>query len=205
MFLLTVAMIWTVAAITPGPNTLLAIRYALSADRRVAVAAAAGTITGTICWGLAGWLGLNALFQAVPVAYAVLKLVGGLYLVWLGLKVLWALRRPPVPHELGTVRQSVSLAVAYRMGLLTNLANPKSALFVASLFAAAIPAGAPWVHGVAAIAVMVAISAVYYTLLIALLTHQRVAAAYLRAKRKADLLVGAVFVGFGSRLLMAER
>ncbi|MCX8995750.1 LysE family translocator [Rhizobiaceae bacterium BDR2-2] len=205
MFLLSVAMIWTVAAITPGPNTLLAIRYALTAERRVAIVAAVGTITGTLCWGLAGWFGINALFQAAPFAYTALKVVGGLYLIWLGAKILWAARRPAPAPELVLERRAVSLKTAYRMGVMTNLANPKSALFVASLFAATMPADAPWHYGVAAIATMVVISAIYYVMLIGLLTHRRVAAAYLRTRRKTDLLVGTIFVGFGSRLLLSGR
>ncbi len=77
MFLLSVATIWAVACITPGPNTLLVMRYALTAPRRVPILAAMGTITGTFCWGLAGWLGINVLFQAAPFAYVALKIVGG--------------------------------------------------------------------------------------------------------------------------------
>ena len=204
-FLLSVAAIWAVACITPGPNTLLLMRYALTAPRLVAVVAAAGTITGTFCWGLAGWLGINVLFQAAPFAYLALKILGGLYLVWLGLRIFLDVRRSQQATDLSTLRTEVPLKTAYRMGLVTNFANPKSALFVASLFAATMPAGTPFLYGVAAIAVMVAVSCVYYTILIALITHPAVAAAYLRAKKKIDIGVGMVFVGFGTRLLLSPR
>ncbi|CAN7144166.1 LysE family translocator [Neorhizobium sp. LjRoot104] len=205
MFLLSVATIWAVACITPGPNTLLVMRYALTAPRRVPIMAAMGTITGTLCWGFAGWLGINALFQAAPLAYVALKIVGGLYLVWLGLKIFLDARKSRQSAEIVAARIEVPLKTAYRMGLATNLANPKSALFVASLFAATMPAGTPFLYGLAAIAVMVTVSTVYYTFLVALITHRRVAAAYLRAKKKIDLGVGTVFVGFGTKLLMSQR
>ncbi|CDZ44015.1 LysE family translocator [Neorhizobium galegae] len=205
MFLLSVATIWAVACITPGPNTLLVMRYALTAPRRVPIMAAMGTITGTLCWGFAGWLGINALFQAAPFAYVVLKIVGGLYLVWLGLKIFLDARKSRQSADIVASRIEVPLKTAYRMGLATNLANPKSALFVASLFAATMPAGTPFLYGLAAIAVMVAVSTVYYTFLVALITHRSVAAAYLKAKKKIDLGVGMVFVGFGTKLLMSQR
>lgn len=205
MFLLSVATIWAVACITPGPNTLLVMRYALTAPRRVAVVAAMGTVTGTLCWGFAGWLGINVLFQAAPFAFIVLKIVGGLYLVWLGLKIFLDVRKSRQAADLTAQRAEVPLKTAYRMGLATNLANPKSALFVASLFAATMPAGTPFFYGLAAIAVMIAVSTVYYTCLIGLITHRRVAAAYLRAKKRIDLGVGMVFVGFGTRLLLSPR
>ncbi|WP_105404221.1 MULTISPECIES: LysE family translocator [Neorhizobium] len=205
MFLLSVATIWAVACITPGPNTLLVMRYALTAPRRVPILAAMGTITGTLCWGFAGWLGINALFQAAPFAYVALKIVGGLYLVWLGLKIFLDARKSRQSADIVAARIEVPLKTAYRMGLATNLANPKSALFVASLFAATMPAGTPFLYGLAAIAVMVAVSTVYYTFLVALITHRTVAAAYLKAKKRIDLGVGMVFVGFGTKLLMSQR
>lgn len=205
MFLLSVATIWAVACITPGPNTLLVMRYALTAPRRVPILAAMGTITGTLCWGFAGWLGINALFQAAPFAYVALKIIGGLYLVWLGLKIFLDARKTRQSADIVTARIEVPLKTAYRMGLATNLANPKSALFVASLFAATMPVGTPFLYGLAAIAVMVTVSTIYYTFLVALITHRTVAAAYLRAKKKIDLGVGMVFVGFGTKLLMSQR
>lgn len=205
MFLLSVAMIWAVACITPGPNTLLVMRYALTAPRRVPILAAMGTITGTFCWGLAGWLGINVLFQAAPFAYVALKIVGGLYLVWLGLKIFLDARKSRQSADIAVARIDVPLKTAYRMGLVTNLANPKSALFVASLFAATMPVGTPFLYGLAAIAVMVTVSTIYYSFLVALITHRTVAAAYLKAKKKIDLGVGMVFVGFGTKLLMSQR
>jgi threonine/homoserine/homoserine lactone efflux protein len=203
-FLLSVATIWGVACITPGPNTLLVIRYCLTAPRRVAIVAASGTITGTLCWGLAGWLGINILFQAAPFAYLALKIVGGLYLLYLGARIFLDLRRARPAADMDTGHIQVPLATAYRMGLATNLANPKSALFVASLFAATMPAGTPFLYGMAAIAVMVALSTLYYTALVALITHRKVAAAYLRARKKIDIAVGMVFVGFGTKLLLSR-
>ncbi|MCJ9750559.1 LysE family translocator [Neorhizobium sp. BETTINA12A] len=193
------------ACITPGPNTLLVMRYALTAPRRVPILAAMGTITGTFCWGLAGWLGINVLFQAAPFAYVALKIVGGLYLVWLGLKIFLDARKSRQSADIAAARIDVPLKTAYRMGLVTNLANPKSALFVASLFAATMPVGTPFLYGLAAIAVMVTVSTIYYSFLVALITHRTVAAAYLKAKKKIDLGVGMVFVGFGTKLLMSQR
>lgn len=198
-------MIWGVACITPGPNTLLVIRYCLTAPRKVAIFAALGTITGTLCWGIAGWLGINALFQAAPFAYLALKIAGGLYLIWLGIRVFLDARKARRVADLMPAKTDVPLKAAYRMGLATNLANPKSALFVASLFAVTMPAGTPFIYGVAAIAVMLAVSSLYHICLIGLITHPRVAAGYLKAKRRIDLGVAAVFVGFGTKLLLSQR
>ncbi|WJH42023.1 LysE family translocator [Aliirhizobium terrae] len=205
MFLLSVATIWAVACVTPGPNTLLVIRYCLTAPRKVAIVAAMGTITGTFCWGVAGWLGINVLFQAAPFAYVALKIAGGLYLVGLGLRVFMDIRKARKTPDLVPAKVDIPLGTAYRMGLATNLANPKSALFVASLFAVTMPAGTPFLYGAAAIGVMVVVSTIYYTCLVSLITHPRVAAGYLKAKQKIDLGVATVFVGFGTKLLLSQK
>jgi threonine/homoserine/homoserine lactone efflux protein len=206
MFFLSVAAIWAIASITPGPNTLLAIRYCLTSTRKVAITAACGTVTGTFVWGMAGWLGINVLFQAAPFAYLALKIAGGLYLVWLGLKLFHGLLKTNSGSaEITPARIDVPLTSAYRMGLATNLANPKTALFVASLFAATMPTGTPFYYGAAAIAEMMMISAIYYTCLISLITHPTVAAGYLRAKRKIDVGVATVFIGFGTKLLLSQQ
>lgn len=134
-----------------------------------------------------------------------LKIAGGLYLVYLGLRILIDLRKERPIADLDAPPVAIPLGRAYRMGLATNLANPKSALFVASLFAATMPAGTPFLYGLAAIAVMLSVSTLYYTVLIGLITHRSVARAYLRAKKKFDLGTGIIFVGFGTRLLASQR
>ena len=136
MFLLTVAAIWTIAALTPGPNFFLIVRCTLTGSRKIAISAAAGTLTGTLCWGLAGWLGVGSLFMAAPIAYMGLKIAGGIYLLWLGLRLLWQLRQPAGDMTIPASKVRLTPLGAWRLGLATNLANPKSALFVASLFAA---------------------------------------------------------------------
>jgi len=106
---------------------------------------------------------------------------------WLGLKVFLDLHkaRGMVP-EMVTARTTVPLARTYRMGLATNLANPKSALFVASLFAATI-------------------STLYHVCLISLITHPAATTGYLRVKRKIDIGLTIVFIGFGTQLFLSQR
>lgn len=205
MFLVTVATIWAVAAITPGPNFLVVVRCALTGSRAVAFGAVAGTLTGTAAWGLAGWLGISALFAAAPIAYLALKVAGGLYLVWLGLRLLQAARRKPDLVLPRPSRAPLSPLAAWRLGLITNLANPKSALFVASLFAATLPAEHHWSHGAAAVALMIAISSLWYAGLALALTHRRVAEQFRRAGQAIDAVTGAVFVGFGLSLVWSAR
>ena len=155
--LLSVAALWTAAVVTPGPNFLVTARLAVGQTRVAGLQAVMGIGIGTAIWAAAGFFGVHGLFAAVPWMYAVLKTLGGIYLLFLGVRLVWNSglvgdAGGPVPEG------SRSGLSAFRLGLVTNLANPKSALFVTSVFAAAMPDNPPLVLGLMAMAVMVAIS-----------------------------------------------
>ena len=96
-------------------------------------------------------------------------------------------------------------AWAFRLGLATNLANPKTAAFVASLFAAAMPPDPAWWQGLAAVALMLTISSIWYTIVVFSLTHRAVANAYRAARRGVDAATGALFVAFGAAMATSVR
>ena len=205
MYLLTIAGIWAIAVATPGPNFFAVARSALSGNRIAAFAAVAGVTTGTLIWGLAGWLGISALFAAAPAAYIVLKLAGGAYLLFLGLRLLWSALGSTPSHLGQPVTRHATNIGAYRLGLISNLANPKSAVFVTSLFATALPVDAAWTQGLASVAIMVAVSASWYSLVALVLARPRISSAYLRGRRVIDGMTGAFFAGFGIRLLLSQK
>lgn len=124
-------------ALTPGPDTFLVLRYAI-AGRRPAVAAAVGSALGGIAWAVVVAAGVAALLEQSATAYRVLKVAGGIYLVYLGIRTLRDHRRSrrtaagaphsdpdraPVPGRAASTR---SAAVA---GVLSCLSNPKVGLF----------------------------------------------------------------------------
>lgn len=201
--LVSVAMLWTLAALSPGPNFLITVRIALTQPRRVSLQAVAGIATGTCLWGLAGFLGIHSLFIAIPWAYGALKIVGGAYLAWLGLKLAWNSRTTGAEIS-GHASSSVTGLTAFRLGLTTNLANPKTAVFVAGLFAATMSASAPLSEGLLAIALMAVISLGWYTVVAFLFTSAHVSKIYVRARHWIDRAAGACFVFFGVRLITSE-
>ncbi|WP_028957753.1 LysE family transporter [Sulfitobacter sp. 20_GPM-1509m] len=205
MHLLTIAGIWAIAAATPGPNFFVVAQSALSGSRMAALAAVAGVATGTLVWGFAGWLGISAMFSAVPTAYLLLKLAGGAYLIFLGVRLLWSTRRSSNPRIGQSAVKQVEIGGSYRLGLMTNLANPKSAIFVTSIFATALPIDAAWTEGLAAVSVMVMVSVAWYALVALVLARPGISSAYLRGRRLIDGITGLFFAGFGFRLLLSQK
>lgn len=129
---------------TPGPDTMLAMRYAL-VTRRSGILAAAGTSSAMFIWAALAALGLAALFESSDIAYYVVSLLGGCYLVWLGLRTTLTARSRFKNAAVITASgmqeaspmqqpQSTSAAKAYFAGVVTCLTNPKVGLFFLALF-----------------------------------------------------------------------
>jgi threonine/homoserine/homoserine lactone efflux protein len=121
---------------TPGPDTALTVRNTLSGGRRSGIFTAFGVAGGQATWTLATSAGISALLLASEPAFAAVKLLGAAYLVVLGAQALHAAFRAGSVQERapgrGLSRTLTSLA-ALRQGLISNLGNPKMAVFFTSL------------------------------------------------------------------------
>ena len=193
-----------VVIVTPGQDTALTIRNTLFGGRRSGVFTAAGVATGQACWTLATALGIAALLQASEPAFLALKLAGVAYLVFLGLQALVAaLRRRPsdLVVSSGTAAR-LGARTAFRQGVLSNLGNPKMAVFFTSLL--------PQFGG--SFAALLVLGVLFCSLTLVWLTVYAVAVAraggVLRrpaVRRTLEGLTGAVLVALGLRLATESR
>jgi threonine efflux protein len=207
-WLLALLPIWAVALVSPGPDALLVAQTSASAGRRNGFACAAGIGAGNAVWSVATLGGLAVLFAEAAWLYRLVVLAGAAYLVVTGLRMLAAAWRRDDGGEaegLGAhaARPGGALA-SFRRGLLTNLSNPKAAIFFASVFAVTLP---PQTGGGlrAALVLGAALSsALWFALLARLLSAGAVQAAYRRAERGVTAAAGACFAGFGAALALRE-
>jgi threonine/homoserine/homoserine lactone efflux protein len=119
-----------VMAITPGPANLFAIATGMERGKGAALISVVGMNTATLVWFSGSALGLGALILAFPKAFHLLALAGAAYLVWLGLKSLWAGVRNVESHASATVRAGRS---AFFDGFMVQIANPKILLFFSAV------------------------------------------------------------------------
>lgn len=201
--LLSVAGVWALAAMSPGPNFLISAQATLLLGRRKGFATVLGIVCGTVIWGLAGYFGLSAVMAASPAAFVLLSIGGGAYLIYLGLRLIYG--------SLGASGMGASLhedipseTSAWRRGLFTNLSNPKTVAFVGSLFVATLPAPTPLWVGLAAVAIMGITSFTWYSLVVATLSWPQIQQAYNRAQHWIDATAGLVFIVLGIRLAVAD-
>lgn len=134
MHVLAFLLVAIVVVLTPGVDTALVTKNALLHGRAAAVASALGVNLGVAFWTVAAAVGLAAIVAASAAAFAVIKLVGCAYLIYLGIQALRASRRAGEGGQrVGTAEQALPRAAALRQGIVSNLLNPKIAVFFTSL------------------------------------------------------------------------
>ena len=128
--LLAFIAVAAVVIVTPGQDTALTVRNALAGGRSAGIRTAAGVVCGQAIWALAASAGVAALLVASEPAFVALKLAGAAYLVLLGGRALLGAVRG---HRDGERGERAATGHELRQGLLSNLANPKMAVFFSSL------------------------------------------------------------------------
>lgn len=202
-YLASLAGVWAVVVISPGPDFVATLHHATAGSRRAGLLVVAGIAVGTAVWAAGALAGLGLLFARLSWLADTVRLAGALALCWLGVRTLLASRRPaaaPGPAHAGRGPGRHP----WRVGLVTDLANPKAAVFWSSLFAALLPARPPlWVQA-ASVAVAVAVAAAWYGLVAVVFSLGPAVRAYRRARRWVDAVTGGVLVALGLRLAVSE-
>ena len=198
---LSFALLAAVLTLTPGLDTALVLRAALAQGRREAAATAGGIVAGLFVWGAAAAVGVSALLTASELAFDLLRYAGACYLVWFGGRLLWRAARPLPDGPLPEGAAGRSAWRAARLGLLTNLLNPKVGVFYVALLPQFLPTGSdPLAAGLLLAAVHGAISVLWFALLIVLAGALGRRLRRPRTTRAIDGVTGATLIGFGVKL-----
>jgi threonine/homoserine/homoserine lactone efflux protein len=198
-----------IVIVTPGPDTALTIRNTLLGGRASGIATAAGVAFGQAAWSVATSAGVVALLVAAEPAFVALKLAGAAYLVFLGAQALWAALRP------GRTRQTAAAtphavrlrpASALRQGVVSNLTNPKMAVFFPSLLPQFVSPGATSFVALLALGLIFCLMTLSWLTLYTFVVAR--AGDVLRragARRIIEGVTGAVLVAFGIRVATTAR
>jgi RhtB (resistance to homoserine/threonine) family protein len=189
-------------ALLPGADTAVITKNALMYGRDAALGSAIGVNVGLAVWTVATALGVAAVIRSSGTVYDTLKLIGAVYLIWIGGRTLWDSRRvkPGVEPKPAAARK-VDRRGGFRQGVISNLANPKVGIFFTSLLPQFVSSGSPALPQLLTLgAIVVAVNLVWicsYALaavrLSEFLSRKRVKAAL-------DRFTGLLLVGLGIRL-----
>jgi threonine/homoserine/homoserine lactone efflux protein len=198
--LLGIVMALSVGVASPGPSFVMIARTAISSSRTDGVAAAVGMGLGGVVFAVASVLGLQALLLGVPSLYVVLKVAGGLYLGYLGLRIWRGAAEPLALPALADGTRTTHLK-SLTLGFTTQISNPKTAIVYASVFAAFMPAGRSVAFDFTLVAIVFAIETGWYGTVALALSSRRPREAYLRYKAWADRVAGGVMMALGLKLV----
>ena len=194
-----------VGAASPGPSFLVVARLAVSSSRGDGVYAALGMGVGGLIFACLSLLGLHGLLLAVPSLYLVLKALGGLYLVYLGIRIWRGASEPLIGSDIGAGIGFQPGTRSFALGLATQISNPKTAVVYASVFAAFLPATSTVAFDLCVVGLVFLIEAGWYAFVAIALSSERPRYIYLRYKAWIDRTAGAVMIVLGLRLAASSR
>lgn len=187
-------------SLTPGPNSLLVLTHgALHGHRKTLFTVAGGAIGFVVLIALS-MVGIGALLKASAHALTVLKLIGGLYLVWLGIQ-LW--RAPAIQLRADASKENTRGTELFRQGLLTAVSNPKALLFYGAFMPQFIDPNRDLLLQFAIMATNFVVIEFLVEYLLALLAH-RIRPVLERVGKKFNRVCGGMFVAMGIALPMTN-
>ena len=188
------------AVMSPGPSFLVVARASVARSRRSAIWSALGMGAGSVVWALAALFGLDVLFQIAPWLYTAMKVAGALFLIYLAV-MLWRRADRPVPVLRPADATGASALAAFRLGLLTQLANPKVVVFFGSIFLAVLPAERPGWMSLALLVLVFFDEFLWYAVVAIAFSVERLRSGYQRLKRIIDRVTGGFLGLLGLRML----
>ncbi len=203
---ITVAIIGTLAVISPGPDFLVVTRNSLLYSKRVGLATALGIALGNIWWIAASILGISVLISQTVILFNLLKWLGVAYLLYLGIKSILA-KKAAEESPTTTPRASKNLGwyQGFRIGFLTNVLNPKCALFFVSFFSVVITPDTPvflqWTYGLE----IMTIAVIWFSLLATVLSLPKIQQGFQRISLWFERVTGALLLALGIKLALYER
>ena len=193
--------------IVPGADMALVARNTLAGGRSAGLRTATGTILGLGVHAGAAVVGLSAVISTSASAFNIIKLIGAAYLVWLGLQTLWATRaRNKVPSGRSATKWSTGrMGAPLMQGALTNLLNPKLAVFFLSFLPQFVDPARPASSQIIVLATtFIVMGALWLGTYIAAVDALAGVLARPAVKRWSDRVVGATLVGLGARLAVVR-
>jgi threonine efflux protein len=198
--LLSLFTVDMLAAMSPGPNFLLVVQTSIQRTRHHAAAVVLGLVSANAIWCAAVVFGLVTLFKIAPRLYVVLKVLGGMYLIYLAIS-LWRSKSSQAQVEVSSEKKALA---AYMRGLLTNLSNPKSVVYFGSIFALFMRPGIPpWVQFIA-VSIVLFDTVLWYGTVALMFSNQIVRQYYRRIQRPVNRITACVMVIFGVKLLLSH-
>ena len=194
---------FAIGVASPGPSVLAVMGMAMAQGRTRALMLALGVVSGSLFWGLCAALGLAALMQRYAAALMLVKLIGGLYLLWMAWQAARKALRGTRADAGANDAPAPGYAQLYVRGAAMHLTNPKAVVVWLSVVSLALPPGAGAADALAFVATCVPLSAAIFTCYALAFSTSPARRAYRAGERGIHALLAGVFGYAGLRMLLS--
>ncbi len=199
-----IALALLFVAMSPGPAFIVVSQQAVARSRHAGVITAFGVSIGSVVWVMLVILGIAFVLEQAAWLYVVLRLIGGAYLVYLGIHI-WRGAHKPMTEEPCHKGMRHTLWRTFWRAILIQLLNPKAAVFFGSVFLTMLSPDAPaWVQGVA-LGMVFVIEFGWYLVVATTLSSKPARRVYARAKTWIERVAGVWLALFGLKLALSDR
>ena len=190
----------------PGPDTAIATKNTVAVGRVGGLKTALGTCCALLIHTSAAVLGLSALIVKSALLFSVFKYVGAVYLMYLGVKTLWSLRKKDTAASVETRTKSPFInASCFKQGFLTNLLNPKVAVFFLTFLPQFVEAGSSsFIPFLLMGITYTVLTAVWFLLYVYLIHHISAFMKKPKTQTMMEGITGAILIGFGLKLALEK-
>ena len=187
-------------AISPGPSFVLIARISMGTSRNDGIAASIGMGISGVIFSLLALMGLQTVLTSIPVLYFALKVFGGLYLIFIAVRI-WRGANQPIEMANQNINPNSIFKRSFFIGLGTQLSNPKTAIVYSGIFAALLPANIPSTIYYILPPLVFLVEAGWYLVVALLLSSASPRTVYLKSKSVFDRVAGSVMAGLGVKLI----
>lgn len=192
--------IFLIGVISPGPNFLVVAQSSLSLGRTAGILTGLGVATGDAIYASVGFLGLSTFITQSGYVFGIIKMAGGAYLIWLGLQMFRDKQALEVKeYSISEVKKMR----CYCLGLLTDLANPKTVIFFASIFVATHDPTHPLWVSIAKLVGIIVTSILWRISLATIFSGETFRQKYTALKVWIDRVFGSVLILLGFRFALS--
>lgn len=203
--LISIALLNLLAAMTPGPDFALITRNTVQYSRRAGILTALGISTAVLVHITYCSLGLAIIITKSTVLFDLIKFAGGSYLIYMGISAIKSQKKANKleSNKLNKTPLAMGKWQAFRQGFLTNLLNPKAAIFFLALFTMVVDTGLHWFTLALALTLFITVFA-WFSCLTLILSHQKVAKLLQRSQKIIIKATGIFLIVFGLALFFAQ-
>ncbi len=202
--LLGLAGVNMLAVMSPGPDSFMVMHTAARSSRKEAFFCALGISLGVAVWTASSLLGLQWLFEQFEWLHKIVVVLGGIYLLWMGIKLLGSAFSRGHSEAQTQAAPVDGGRKAFVCGLLTNLSNAKALIYFTSVFAVFVSSDIDLATGAVITVIFMLEALLWFTLMGLLFGSAGAKKLYGRAGKWIDGLCGGVFSGVGSTLLFSS-